>query len=285
MVVKILLIKGVEKKHLNAIVDIVNSKTPTRDDRLNNLAKMVKIFKVEECNGNTMEKPLEEKIKWHDPVDNPICTLYMQSGNGGELGKHWGLFGKTRNGNDHVGLDLFAVDGTNVFACVDGTIYNRRWHGGYGNTLTIKVKNPKSFLSLKNNYKLQFENVGEMKNGNKWSETGDIYLFYAHLNSVKEFDFGDEVKCGEVIATTGRSGVEKGTCAPHLHFEILSSYIMGTGSIAYRINPAYFVKYKGYIAQSESEKKMQLDEKNKGKLVDFEGEEKLPYSDIRGFIK
>lgn len=85
--------------------------------------------------------------------------------------------------------------------------------------------------------------------------------------------------------TTGRSGVQKGTCAPHLHFEVLSNYVMGSGSIASRINPAFFVNYKGFSEQSDIEKKKQEDEKNRGKVIQFEGVKKLPYADINGFIK
>ncbi|ATA67538.1 hypothetical protein CGC48_02175 [Capnocytophaga cynodegmi] len=177
--------------------------------------------------------------KWHEPVDNPICTLYMQRGGGGKFGKHWGLFGKTRNGSKHLGLDLFATTGTPIYACVDAIVYNRRWHGGYGNTLTLKVKDVQSFLCHKQNYKLQYEKSGEMEKGVSWSEEGDIFLFYAHLDSVKEFNFGEEVKCGDVLGTTGRSGVEAGTCAPHLHFEIFCYYKMGDDAINYRINPAF----------------------------------------------
>ncbi|SHM62683.1 hypothetical protein [Chryseobacterium polytrichastri] len=53
------------------------------------------------CQKITETKAETTKItKWHDPVSNPICTLYMQSGGGGKgtMGEHWGLFGKTRNG-------------------------------------------------------------------------------------------------------------------------------------------------------------------------------------------
>lgn len=79
--------------------------------------------------------------------------------------------------------------------------------------------------------------------------------------------------------------MEDGTAAPHLHFEVLSDYIMGVGSIKTRINPAFFVDYKGFSKQTDTEKKKQEDEKNKGKIVQFEGVKKLAYADIKGFIK
>lgn len=278
---------GVEKGTVLKISSKINSgeeqaKKDIRYDYVRSAHSMLS-EKARDC-------PLETKYespsgKWHDPVDNPICTLYMQSGGGGEAGKHWGLFGQTRNGSDHVGLDLFATKGTNIYACVDGTIYNRRWHGGYGNTITIKVKKPQEFLKFKKNYSLQYASKGEINKGSSWSEDGDIYLFYGHLDSVKDYKYGQEVSCGEILGTTGRSGVVKGTCAPHLHFEVLSDYVMGSGSIRTRINPAFFVNYKGYNEQSAVEKKKQEDEKNKGKTVQHDGVKKLPYADIDGFIK
>jgi|GEM_PF-3242995 len=222
------------------------------------------------------------KTKWHAPVDNPICTLYMQSGGGGELGKHWGLFGNTRNGGKHAGLDLFAKTGDNIYACVDGTIYNRRWHGGYGNTVTIKVKDKDDFLSFKRDYKLVHESEGEIKQGDSFSENGDIFLFYGHLDSVEEFKFGQEVKAGEVLGKTGRSGVTAGTTAPHLHFEIFSSYKMGVGT-KYRINPAFYVNYKSFSEQSQAEKDLQKKEKERGKIKEVNGSKKLEYANMKGF--
>lgn len=225
-----------------------------------------------------------EKVEWHEPIKDPTCTLYMQSGGAGEFGKHWGLFGKTRDGKKHTGLDLFATTGTDIFACVDGTVYNRRWHGGYGNTITIKVTDTEAFKSLKNDYSLQFSSAGEIKEGTSWSDAGDIYLFYGHLDSVNEYDFGDEVKCGDVLGTTGRSGVTAGTKAPHLHFEIFCDYKFGVGT-NYRINPAFFVDYKGFDDQSDTEKASQKTEMEKGKTKEVNGVEKLVYANMTGFVE
>lgn len=212
---------------------------------------------------------------WHDPVENPRCTIYMQSGGNGEEGKRWGLFGTVRNGSKHQGLDLFAVTGTNIFACVDGTVHFRKWINGYGNTIAIKVKDPKLFLERKRNYSLQYPKLGEIAQGINWSEKSDFYLFYGHLHTVKEFKIGDPVLSGDVLGTTGRSGVSTGTCAPHLHFEIFCSKDAIGKGLQYRINPGFFVKYKGYGEQSGEEKKQQETEKNKGKVNQYEGAKKL----------
>lgn len=215
--------------------------------------------------------------KWHDPVDNPICTIFTQSQTSGEFnhsGKHWGLFGNTRDGSKHSGLDLFAKTGENIYACVDGTVYNRRWHGDYGNTITIKVNDTEAFLNMKKDYTLQYSSNGEIEEGSDWSEDGDILLFYAHLDSVNEYNFGDEVKCGDILGTTGRSGVTAGTCAPHLHFEIFSKYVKPSGT-RYCFNPAFFVDYKTFDEQSESERKAQQDEAKRGKINELDGSSKI----------
>ena len=247
----------------------------------------------EECEEETQILPVESKPvktenkgKWHDPVDNPRCTLYMQ--NGGEiepLGKIWGLFGKNIRkevGRPHTGLDLFATTGKDIYACVDGTVYNRCWHGGYGNTVTIKVKDPKAFMALKRAYTKQ--TTREQDSGTYWSDKGDIYLFYAHLNSVKEFTFGQEVASGDILGTTGRSGVTAGTRAPHLHFEIFCDYQMPAGT-NYRINPGFFVNYKTYEKQSAAERTEQKTEKDRGKIVGVNGVKKLAHHNEGKFQK
>ena len=217
---------------------------------------------------------------WHEPVDNPISTNYMQTYKGDTDGHKWGLFGdKIRKeiNRKHTGLDLFAKTGTNVYACLDGTVYNRRWHGGYGNTITIKVNDPQAFLKLKKAYALH--STDEQFLGKDWRESGDVYLYYAHLHSVEEFSYGDEVKSGEVLGTTGRSGVTEGTRAPHLHFEIFCKYVMATGT-RYRINPAYFVSYKHHSEQSEEERQNQLNEFNEGKTIEVNGTGKLSTNNL-----
>lgn len=235
--------------------------------------KGIQVFKVNTCG------PVRNSFagKWHDPVDNPISTNYYQNGRIEDVSKIWGLFGneiRKEVGRKHTGLDLFAETGTNIYACVDGTVYKRQWHTGYGNTLTIKVNSPEEFMTFKrSDYIVKTDR--EQMEGLNWSENGDIFLFYAHLNSVNEFTIGQEVKCGDPLGTTGRSGVTAGTHAPHLHFEILCSYVMQVGT-QYRINPALFVKYKHYDEQDESERTKQENEKNRGQITELNGVVRLP---------
>ncbi|WP_276877098.1 M23 family metallopeptidase [Chryseobacterium joostei] len=196
--------------------------------------------------------------KWHDPVDNPICTLYMQSGGGGKgtSGEHWGLFGKTRNGSNHQGLDLFAVPGSSVYACVKGIVHKVKWHSGYGNTMTIKITDKESFFNHRRDYSLLYPSNGEISQSNNFDKTKDIFLFYAHLEQVL-VEEGVEVGAGKVIAKSGVSGVEKGTCAPHLHFEIFTTiYAVGMG-LNYRCNPGFYIHFKAPNEQSQNELNLQ----------------------------
>src|SRR5690606_27155066 len=137
------------------------------------------------------------------------------------------------------------------------------------------------FFKHKKEYALKRSDKGEIATGAGFSESGDIYLFYGHLDSVESFTFGQEVTCGQVLGTTGRSGVTDGTCAPHLHFEIRSAYD-GSGT-SNKINPGYWINYKYYDDQSENERKQQEDEKNKGKIKQVDGQERLQYDHMEGF--
>ncbi|ELY2018649.1 hypothetical protein SL053_002580 [Flavobacterium psychrophilum] len=62
--------KGYSKKELNAIVDIINTDTPTRGHRLTNLESCVTIFKVKECiNLVSEEVPVGEINKYKIELD------------------------------------------------------------------------------------------------------------------------------------------------------------------------------------------------------------------------
>ncbi|TGN22998.1 M23 family metallopeptidase [Empedobacter tilapiae] len=278
--------EGIERINLDNIVDIVNSNTPTRNDRWENLKKTVKIFKVKECNGDEIKNTNTiDSLKWHDPVENPICTLYMQSGGGGDYGKHWGLFGKTRDGSTHYGLDFYAYPGTHIFACVKCEVVEVRSstnaERGYGKQLFLKVLDKETFLSHYKKYsllypKLEYDMIGD------FSKNKDIVLHYAHLRKVY-------VKKGWIInnvdipiGETGVSGVNKGekqdgTAAPHLHFEIRN---LNTKN---RINPGFFIDFKNYNTMSDSQRKNQENTAKKGKIYEFNGQ-KDTYKDESDYL-
>ncbi|WP_082095713.1 peptidoglycan DD-metalloendopeptidase family protein [Photobacterium halotolerans] len=81
---------------------------------------------------------------------------------------------------------------------------------------------------------------------------------------------GDKVTKDQIIAKSGVSGTKsKGTCAPHLHFEVSTAHQYKNSYT--KINPGYFVDYKYHTQQSDSEKKCQLDvskTKHKGHIGD-----------------
>jgi predicted chitinase len=210
--------------------------------------------------------------KWHEPVNNPISTLYMQSGGGGKLGEHWGLFGNTRSGHPHQGLDLFVEPGSDVYSCVKGVVHEVKNHSGYGKTLTIKVTDKEAFFNHRRDYKVLYSAEGEIIQGEHFDKTKDIFLFYAHLQKVLVTK-GQKIGGGIVIAKSGVSGVVTGTCAPHLHFEIFTTiYAVGHG-LKYRCNPGFYVHFKGPLEQSKKEKDLQKKVSESGKINEVNGKD------------
>ena len=68
----------------------------------------IAIFKVDECGKDEILNLKTEG--WHEPVDNPQITMYMQSGGYWPKYASFGLTRKqTRASGVHQGLDLFAM--------------------------------------------------------------------------------------------------------------------------------------------------------------------------------
>ena len=262
-------IKISNEENIKRIRRTVNGGTAGWKDAKKYFEKGIEVFEVNNCS------PTEKKSdgKWHDPVDNPKCTLYMQSGGGDEFGKHWGLFGKTRNGSEHHGLDLFANPGTHIYACVKCEVYDIKTDGnvpaGYGKQLFLKVLDKETFLNHYKEYTRLYPNL-EYNHIGAFSKENDIVLHYAHLRKIY-------VKKGWVISNvdipigeTGVSGVTKGgrrdgTAAPHLHFEIRNKDTKN------RINPGFFIDFKNFSTMSEIEKNEQKNRAEGGKIFEFEG--------------
>lgn len=102
-----------------------------------------------------------------------------------------------RERNIHIGLDLWAEEGTVVLAALDGTVHsfkNNIGLGDYGPTIILEheVENEK------------------------------FYTLYGHLSleSIENLNIGDQFKKGEKIATLG-SALVNGDYAPHVHFQII----------------------------------------------------------------
>lgn len=122
-------------------------------------------------------------------------------------------FGMVRNAGTkaHQGWDLLAMPLTNCYAIADGIISLTGVQTDYGNVVA-----------------LEFEHRGRK-----------LHAFYAHL-SVVFVRMDLPVRCGEVIALTGRSGNAHNLSADqlHLHFEIRTVANHPGVGLAGRLDPA-----------------------------------------------
>ncbi len=102
----------------------------------------------------------------------------------------------------HLGVDLFAPDGTPIYAPLAGTIYSLADNAGeqdYGPTLILKhepVAGPA------------------------------FYTLYGHLapDALKRWEAGQRVEAGELLAHIG-DYPRNGNWAPHLHFQIIADML------------------------------------------------------------
>jgi len=85
----------------------------------------------------------------------------------------------------HNGVDIAVPAGSSVRAIAAGVVVESRWHGGYGNLVTI-------------------------------DHGGGTISMYGH-NSRLEVKTGDRVEAGQTVAFSGSTGRSTG---PHLHFEL-----------------------------------------------------------------
>ena len=152
--------------------------------------------------------------------NNPLKTMELRKMSGGNAQEHVGKFGCVRyyvpsscshtnslyvvkdKNKSHMGIDLLASENTPIYSAVDGIAYVYPGEiSGYGKTISVKGK-------LKN-----------LKTGKQ----EDVYVIYAHLNSISVKN-GDEVKISDALGKTGITGngdVSKKE-ERHLHLEILT---------------------------------------------------------------
>jgi 4-aminobutyrate aminotransferase-like enzyme len=102
----------------------------------------------------------------------------------------------------HIGMDLFAVAGTPVYAPLSGTVHAFARNDApldYGPLIILKHR----------------------------TDAGDIFFtLYGHLSvdSIKGLQAGRSIARGEQIATLGSAGVNGGW-TPHLHFQIITDLL------------------------------------------------------------
>lgn len=107
-------------------------------------------FMVDDCKWYVKESPkqIPTQEKWHDPVDNPQITLWTQSGNYNPANAAFGLrrTNSPKEFRNHQGVDLFAIEGTNAYACLNGEVIlveDNPKRKGLGRFVIIKVTDPK----------------------------------------------------------------------------------------------------------------------------------------------
>ncbi len=201
------------------------------------------------------------RSNWHEPVDDPQIAIYNQHGT--EKAKS-NTFGMGR-GRFHSGLDIFSIEGSKVYACLDAEVFEtQEWvrntgDSGYGHSITLKVKVPQEFKNRRRNYEKAFKTDLDKKAS--FDKDSNIFLLrYNHLEDIL-VKKGEKVKAGDVIGKTGISGIIKyGTHDPHLHFNIYST----AKKQKFLVNPAYYVYWKEIGDLTIEDKKIQKDRKDEG---------------------
>ena len=265
-------------KNTTGISTIVGMKETNKDTGKSNYEEKQEAFTnrtsvafiVDNCKWNVKEPPKQtpKQGKWHEPVDNPQITIWTQSGRNEPSNAVFGA--KRPNGHYHQGLDIFCVEGTRVYACLDGTIEAiSKAYSGQGQTIFLKITDKEqleAFRKRRLSYIPFYK--GEWKEGPNFNpDSNEIYFVYYHLREI--LVNSGTVHAGDVIGLSGISGIEKGTHGPHLHFEIRSK--RWCNGLNNRCNPAFYVNYRNDKKLSPEEKKRQEDRKNLGQLKDFNG--------------
>ncbi|SKA03353.1 protein of unknown function [Chitinophaga eiseniae] len=150
--------------------------------------------------------------KWHHPLKNmQLRGWYNQWAP--ERSK-FGFISERKSGK-HQGLDLYAPEGTPVYACVNGFIVSSYHSNSYGNALLLS---------------------GEYDNNS-------YYFFFAHLKDLSKYQVGESVKAGDIIGFSGKTG-NAASLRPeqeHLHFEVRTREHVGKGFDG-RIDPLLIIR-------------------------------------------
>ncbi|WP_310557025.1 peptidoglycan DD-metalloendopeptidase family protein, partial [Flavobacterium sp.] len=226
--------KGILRPNLEAIINIINNSTPTRDLRWGHLQNMINIFKVNDCQKDTAEScttDCSQCFNYADVWENPVIS----SDNGGKNNNRYDK-GSSR---EHKGIDILSgVTYKDVHSIMCGTVeaivntYKTNEYGSkkLGNVVNIKSKD---------------------KDGNV------VYILYCHLDQV-DVTVGETVSHGQKIALSGSTGnASDGSVANgepgrgiskenwHVHIEACSD---GAGAVTFygknRLQPEDYMKTK-----------------------------------------
>lgn len=156
------------------------------------------------------------------PLHNPLAVMRLRSDQAVQHKVSHAGFGKVRNNNtkNHQGWDLYAPEGTDVYAVADGMVVWMKEGGDYGKQLLVQFNlDGSSFLTS--------------------AETR--YAFYAHLSDIL-VQPGVFVTAKQVIAKAGVTG-NASKKYPHLHFEVRTTdKHLGPGLMG-RVDPAAVFGY------------------------------------------
>ena len=151
-------------------------------------------------------------------VGNPLNNMSIASP--GWSGLRGGTFGYVRNGGErfHNGLDLFAEEGTPVYAMIDGVISNSNY--------TINQPDKKA-EDYPNGYRGDKNSAGNRVYVEGRYDGQDVIIGYCHLQAGtpvainprtgKMFKPGDAIYRGELLGYTGRTGNAYNVTNKHLH--------------------------------------------------------------------
>lgn len=151
-------------------------------------------------------------------VGNPLNNMSIASP--GWSGLRGGTFGYVRNGGTkfHSGLDLYAEEGTPVYAMIDGVISNSNY--------TINQPDKKA-EDYPNGYRGDKNSAGNRVYVEGRYDGQDVIIGYCHLQAGtpvainprtgKMFKPGDAIYRGELLGYTGRTGNAYNVTNKHLH--------------------------------------------------------------------
>ncbi len=136
------------------------------------------------------EAATETVFDWPIPGCYQVTTRYKYS-NGVQHGCRYYSGGKWKKNTTPYGIDIYADEGTKVYAPADGVVCSKNDEGGKGFGKSFEILHDDGTISL-----------------------------FAHLSNHDYVYDGKKVKKGDLIALSGHTGNVKGRTGNHLHYEL-----------------------------------------------------------------